>query len=182
MKTTHRMIRSIGTSLVALFLIAGASFATTTFVGGARHTDTVPAAQNQEDASDALETEDPSETADDETAEPAETAEVETEDPSETADAQGEDPSAGAKATKTKHHKVHAANDVQDNSGPGKNDETNGDNNDQGENEDANDDNGANDDDQGENEDASDDHGGDSGHDGSGDDDGGSDHGGSGGD
>ena len=65
MKHTHRMLRSIGTSLVALFLIAGASFATTAFVGGRHTATTVPAAQ--ELATDALETD-----------------EVETEEPTET--------------------------------------------------------------------------------------------------
>ena len=47
MKTTHKMIRSIGTSLVALFLITGGAFATTAVVGGShRPTNLAPAAQN----------------------------------------------------------------------------------------------------------------------------------------
>ena len=39
MKSTHRIVRSAGTSVVALFLIAGAAFATSTFVGGTHTAD-----------------------------------------------------------------------------------------------------------------------------------------------
>ncbi len=113
MKTTHKMIRSIGTSLVALFLIAGAAFATTAVVGGShRPTNVAPAAQNEnEDASetpeatDAVETEDRTETDGvetaeaAETAEPAETDEVETAEPAET-----DEPAETPEATHKHHH------------------------------------------------------------------------------
>ncbi|MEW6225326.1 MAG: hypothetical protein AB1627_11940, partial [Chloroflexota bacterium] len=74
MQLNHRMIRSIGTSIVALFLVAGAAFATSTFMS-APAADSLPAGLSEDatdDASFEAETEEPTATdgTEDETAEP----------------------------------------------------------------------------------------------------------------
>jgi hypothetical protein len=42
MQPSHRLIRSIGTAIVVLFLVAGAAFATSSFIETARQADTAP--------------------------------------------------------------------------------------------------------------------------------------------
>ena len=44
MRSSNTMIRSVGTATVALFLVAGAALATSSFVAGGRTADTAPAA------------------------------------------------------------------------------------------------------------------------------------------
>ena len=45
MQFNNRMVRSAATSFVALFLVGGAAFATTSFIGGVRLDDSRPAAE-----------------------------------------------------------------------------------------------------------------------------------------
>jgi hypothetical protein len=89
MKLNSRMIRPIGTSIVAVFLVAGAAFATSTFVGGSRHTDAVPAALDVPASDDTNA----------ESAEPGETAEVEADAPSAGTEGESAEPSETPEAS-----------------------------------------------------------------------------------
>lgn len=94
MDSKRKLIRSAGTSVVALFLIAGAAFATSAFVGSARQVDSAPAGASSSEspeASDELGTEDA-------TGAPEATDELETEEPSETPEV-GEDATGAPEAT-----------------------------------------------------------------------------------
>ena len=110
MRSTHTILRSAGTSAVALFLIAGAAFATSTVVGSGRSPEAQPVSIDSESASptDELETEDPTDELETEEATEEATDELETEDPSDeleteepTASAEDEDEDATAEPTGT---------------------------------------------------------------------------------
>jgi hypothetical protein len=157
MKPGRRLLRSIGTSIVALFLVAGAALATTSFVGGARHVDSQPAAAGEATGDSPEAT--PETGAETGSEEPASTVEGETQEPGvstgEEDKDQGDDATGSASEDPTAPavHQVKVARPHRHNqAAPAGN---------QGQHEDADDN------DQGENEDTNDDHGGDSGHDGS---------------
>lgn len=59
MRFTNPMIRSVGTAVVTVFLVAGAAFATSSFVAGGRTDDGIPAST----MTDATATPEPNETA-----------------------------------------------------------------------------------------------------------------------
>src|SRR5690242_20514370 len=88
MRSTHTIVRSAGTSAVALFLIAGAALATSNAVGNRPDASAQPVSVDSAstEPTDELETEEPTDEV--ETAEP--TDELETEEPTASAEDENE--------------------------------------------------------------------------------------------